>query len=154
MLAFLALTKDEPPELALDYLKVANARLGWAMSVITGPKTDDEARKAALKEVTEIRLLLMGLAFAADPEHATQVNLKLVRRKGRPRRNIVTTGEYRQAARHLLARKADGYDAAAREVAQETGLDRTEIEAWASHLEKQQSALAVQEIARFFRSAI
>jgi hypothetical protein len=41
----------------------------------------------------------------------------------------------------VLKRKPAGYDAALTEVAKETGLDRTELEIWASRLDSQLKAL-------------
>jgi hypothetical protein len=151
-LGFYALTKDEPPDLALEYIATAHKRVSAALAAARGPDGKSMLPAAAVEDLVDLKLFLIGLAQAADPETLTPVNLKLVRRKGRPKRNIVKIIEYRKAARKVLERKSEGYDAAVLEVARETGLDRSEIEAWASHLDRQQAALAVAKIAAFFRS--
>jgi hypothetical protein len=153
MLAFLALTQDEPPELALEYLRTAHARLDKAIAACRDASGKLALPAEAERDLSDLKLVLVGLALAADPDVKTPVNLRLVRRKGRPKRNIVRVNDYRRAAHQLLARKPDGYDAAAVEIARETGLDKTEIEAWASHIEGQLAALAQnKKIGRFFPS--
>ena len=150
-LGFYALTNDEPIECALDYIATAHKRVWAALTAARGPDGKSLLPQEAVKELADLQLFLIGLAQAADPDQKTPVNLKLVRRRGRPRRNIIQVNDYRRVARQVLDRKPEGYDAALIEVAKETGLDRTEIEAWASHLEKHLAVMAVEKIARFFR---
>lgn len=150
-LGFYALTNDEPADLALEYIATAHKRIGRALAAARAPDGCSLLPADTLSELVDLQLFLIGLAQAADPKQRTPVHLKLVRRKGRPKRNIVKVVEYRKAAHQVLERKPDGYDAALTEVAKETGLDRTEIEAWASHLEKRLAVIAVEKIAGFFR---
>ena len=153
-LAYYALTEDEPMRFAVEYMKTAHSRLGRALAQCRDASGERLIPKEAEEELSAVHLFLVGLSMAADPEHKTPVNVKLVRRRGRPKRDISKVVKYRTAATKLLSSKKRGYDAAAREVAQETGLDRTEIEAWASHIEGQRAAVAIAKFARFFRRAI
>ena len=153
-LAYRAITSDEPAERALEYLATAHERLDRALA-----RCRDQQGKRLLPsdvegELAGLKLVLMALAMAADPKKRTTLNLKLSRRRGRPKRTGDKILSYRRAASELLERKLRGYDAAVLEIAKETGLDRSEIEAWASHLEHQQAAIAIGKIALFFRSAI
>jgi hypothetical protein len=151
-LGFYALTKDEPPEMALEYIATAHNRVWSALQAAKGSDGKSLLPPAVVEELVDLKLFLVGLALAADPNVRTPVNLKLVRRKGRPKRTIVQTNAYRRAAHEVNQRKPQGYDAAVLEVAKETGLDRSEIEAWASHLERTEAIIAVGKIAAFFRS--
>jgi hypothetical protein len=140
--------------MALEYIATAHRRVDAALRAADGPDGISMLPPAAVDELVDLKLFLMGLALAADPKAKTPVNLKLVRRQGRPKKNIIQTNAYRKAARELNRRKSRGYDAAVIEIASETGLDRSEIQAWASHLERTDAVIAVGKIAAFFRSAI
>lgn len=138
MLAYLALTADEPVTLAMDYLRTAHERLGWALNACRGAVAAE-----AQAEIAGVRLFLIALAGAANPETKTPVNLTLKRRKGRPRKTIVDVQRLRAAGRQILERKEhDGYHSAAYGAASEFEVDRTEAQAWASHLEHEVERLA------------
>lgn len=138
MLAYLALTQDEPIECATAFLADAHTRFGRALRAL---RNDDGALLVSPeveKELSGIHLFLIGLAQAADPDQKTQYNLIFRRSKGRPKKNIVKVNEYRRAARHIISRKAEiGYHAAVAEAVANYGVDRSEVQAWASHIEAQ-----------------
>ena len=144
-LAYYALTADEPIRFAKQYLASAHERLGRALSLCRDKGGTRLVPKEAEQEIAAVRLFLIGLASAADPDQKTPVNLKLDRRRGRPRRNIKKITAYRQAAHRVLKLKPRGYEAAVTEVAKDTGLDATEIEAWASSLERQMQEIGLSD---------
>lgn len=136
-LAYYAIMRDEPPERALEYLATAHERLNQAIAACRDPQGKPLLPSHVEGELIGLKLVLIALAMAADPDQRTTLNLKLERRRGRPRRSLDKVHSYRRAALKVLQIKGDGYDAALTEVAKDTGLDRTEIEAWASHLQQQ-----------------
>ena len=142
MLAFLALTDDEPKELALEYLKTAHQRLGFALNHCRGPRGERLIPAEAENEISRVSLFLLGLAMAADPKQKTPVNLKLTTRRGRPKKNIVEVQKYRSAGRYILENKAEGYLSAAIDAAKEFDVDRTEAQAWAGWMDREQEQLS------------
>jgi hypothetical protein len=150
MLAFLALTDDEPPQLALDYLKTAHERLSWALETANDPQAAATLREEAKRELAEIKLFLLGLSMAANPADKTPVNLVLKARRGRPRKNIVEREGLREAGRFILDNKQSGYLAAAYEAADKYGVDRTKAQAVASRMERMPEFL---ERMKFLRQA-
>ena len=134
-LAYYALTQDEPIEFAEQYLKTAHERVGKVLAQCRGKNV---LPPQAAKELADLQLFLMGLAMAADPTKKTPVNLRFVRAKGRPKKNIVLINRYRAAALNVLRHKEEhGYDSAVTAAVATSGLNRTEVEAWASHLERE-----------------
>lgn len=144
-LAFYALTKDEPLEFALDYLATAHSRLGEAMTLCRDAQGKLLVPPEAMAEMSGVHLFLIALAMAADPSVKTAANLRLTPRRGRPNRNIVKINDYRKAARRINALKPEGYEAAVNEIAKESGLDRSELEAWAAHIERQEAAFGLTD---------
>jgi hypothetical protein len=149
-LAFYALTRDEPIDNALEYLGSAHKRVWSALCAAREPDGQTRLPPGAVKELVDLQLFLIGLAQVADPNQKTPVNLKFVRRPGRPNRSMHLIRRYQRAGREVLRLKPKGYDGAVTEVAKATGLDRKEIEAWASSLERHEAVIAVGKIAAFF----
>lgn len=142
MLAYLALTDDEPIEFALDYISSAYERMTAALSALRDDRGQRLVPAAVEDQLSGIALFLLGLSQSADPEAKTQYNLVFKRPKGRPKKTIVDVNLYRDAARLLNRRKAEvGYHSAVAEVVDKTGLDRSKLQAWASHLEREAAAL-------------
>lgn len=144
-LAYWALQGEEPLEFALSYLSSVGERIGWISKSLEGVQLGTEITE----ELAELRLFFAGLGASANRNQPTPYELSIDRkghltlkpRRGRPRRERGKVRKYREAAIAMLKRKPrgpdgrGGYAAAALEVSKETGLDRSEIERWASHLE-------------------
>lgn len=126
---------DEPIDPAYAYAKVAAELVNAALDELRDCNGEPTIPASAFSKIAEVRLYLIGLSMAADPNVKTARKLAFPKRPGRPRRSIEKVGDYRRAAHQVIKRKDRGYDAALTEVAKETGLDRTEIEAWAGHIQ-------------------
>ena len=126
---------DEPIDPALEFAEIAAKQLTDALHELRGDDGEPQIPKTVFAALAEIQIYLIALGMAADPKVKTARTLAFPKRPGRPRRSIEKIGDYRRAAYRVLELKPLGYDAALTEVAAETGLDRTEIEAWAAKIE-------------------
>ena len=146
LLAYSAIVRgDEPINPAFAFAIEAAGKFAEALDELRDESGEPLIAPETFAKLSEVNIFLLALSKAADDEVPTARNLDFPKRRGRPRKSIEKIGSYRIAAYKVLERAPLGYDAALIEVAKETGLDRTEIEAWVARIKADQFKFGLKD---------